>query len=71
MPTKKTDKLARYYQICMRGDSTGPELLPLSPPLPPSQGLNVSTTNDDHQGLLPDPSASDQEQEDELLRVGV
>jgi len=71
MPTKKADKLARYYQICMRGDPTGPELLQLPPPLPPSQGLNVSTTNDDHERLLPDTSTSDQEEEDELLRVGV
>jgi hypothetical protein len=42
MPSKKSDKLARYHQICNRGDPPEPELLPL-PPLPTPQLATAST----------------------------
>jgi len=47
MPTKKVDKLARYYQICMRGEPTPPilPLLPL-PPLPTLQQPTLTTADE-------------------------
>jgi hypothetical protein len=63
MPTKKAEKLARYHQICNRGDPPEPELHPL-PPLPPPQPAskdephNLPVLDDDRSGARIDDDAS-------------
>jgi hypothetical protein len=50
MPTKKAEKLARYYQICNRGDPLEPEIQPL-PPLPPPQAPVDSSNEEEPRAL--------------------
>ena len=42
MPTKKAEKLARYYQICNQGDLLEPEIQPLPPLSPPQAPVDSS-----------------------------
>jgi hypothetical protein len=71
MPSKKSDKLARYHQICNRGDPPEPELLPL-PPLPTPQLATASTEDAvPDLSLLDDNSStlSDLEDNELLMRI--
>jgi hypothetical protein len=55
MPTKKADKLAQYYQICMQGEPTTPILLLLPlPPLPTLPQPTLTTASDSDLLLLAD-----------------
>ncbi len=51
MPTKKAEKIARYYQICNREDPPEPELQPL-PPLAFMQAQANSSNDDESQSEL-------------------
>jgi hypothetical protein len=72
MPSKKNEKLARYFEICSQGDLVAPIIHPI-PPLPPLPLLPQQETaicdNETALRVEPDEEASKVSVEQLLLEV--